>query len=60
MKIFKTKCDECGKERDDNQFGGYPMISVDLLTGITRGTREKKDFCDESCLFNYLKKLLKK
>ena len=67
MKINKTKCDQCGEERDtlpgSQQYGGWqvPMIQVPLLVITDVPTRPAPlinrvamDFCNEKCLLAYL------
>ena len=61
MKINKTKCDQCGDERETQQIGGWPMIQVRLLVSTDVPTRPAPlinrvmmDFCNEKCLLAYL------
>ena len=57
MKIQKTRCDQCKRERDDFQIGGYPMIEVKFphfVSGVGTELNGTKHFCNEQCLLQFL------
>jgi hypothetical protein len=54
MQINKTKCDQCGRERDQQEIGGWPMIRANV--GLHASSSEPHDFCDEVCLSGWLLK----